>query len=80
MRKTFSNINIGDKFNLGTYSAIYPYNEPQCLIYIKVDKSTAKCIDQQGYGNKRHVGSTAKLSTNKIVYVITQSSNQLTTV
>lgn len=69
----FGNINIGVTFhagksyNLGAMKTAYGLE--QYLIWEKIDKSKAKCVNQIGYGNTRQVGDIKLFSYFKKIFL-----------
>jgi len=68
MRKVFKDLAIGEKFSDGVSIAQRAIDTDMYEVLVKTTKSTAKVIDQIGYGNKRAVNSQRKYAPNKTVF------------
>ena len=71
MHITFSDIAIGSIFHTGKTRGIGNRAEVEMYIKLqKIDKSTARVIEQIGFNNKRQVGDIRKFSAQTRVFYV----------
>lgn len=69
MSKQFVNLEVGAVFSGGTSNGAGVDSKAIMeMIYKKISKSKAECIEQYGYGNKRAVGAVYCFSPYQRVY------------
>jgi hypothetical protein len=62
----FRDLKIGETFT-EKRAASFPYKDDAIMVYKKVNATSARCIDQTGYGNDRGIGGLYSFAWCKLV-------------